>query len=310
MKILLSSYDPGKRHLVGVSGGRDSVALLDFLVEAGFKRLVVCHLDHRLRGRASRADAMFVEKLAKRLGLEFAGGCANVRSIAKKRRISIETAAREARYEFFATVARGKKSRTLFLAHHADDQVETFLFNLFRGAGPAGLGAMRPESMRKVSGVTLRVIRPMLAVWRKEIDGHIISRGLKFREDASNATAIPSRNKMRHEIIPTLEKSFGRGIRKSLWRAAEILSAENDWLGGMVPPPARELRAAELRKMPAALQRRITHAWLKSMKIADAGFDEIESVRSLLPESAKSAKINLPGNVHARRRAGKIFIER
>ena len=309
MKIDLSPYDPKRRYLIGVSGGRDSVALLHLMLGTGYKRLIVCHLDHRLRGRASRADAVFVEKLAKRHGLEFAGGSADVRGIAKKRCISTETAARDARYEFFSATARRKKCRTLFLAHHADDRVETFLFNLFRGAGPSGLGAMRAETSRKISGVTLRIVRPMLSTWRKEIDEYVESHDLKFREDASNAGTIPLRNKLRHKIIPSLEKWFGRNIRKTIWRSAEILAAENDWLAAMTPLPARELPVGELRKMPVAQQRRVVRAWLKLMNVGDAGFDEIESVRSLLPESAQTAKINLPGNLHARRRAKKIFLE-
>ena len=286
------------------------MALLHLLLEAGYRRLIVCHLDHQLRGRASRADAAFVEKLAKRHRLEFVAGKADVAGMAKKKCISIETAAREARYEFFAATARGKKCRALFLAHHADDQVETFLFNLFRGAGPAGLGAMRPETTRKTAGVQLLVIRPLLSAWRKEIDAYIAAHRLKFREDASNAGTTPLRNRMRHTIIPALEKWFGRGIRKSVWRTAEILAEENVWLDGMIPPPQRELPVGELRNMPVALQRRVIHAWLKWMNVGDAGFDEIESVRSLLPESSKAAKINLPGNLHARRRAKKIFLER
>ena len=309
MKIDLTPYDPKRRYLIGVSGGRDSVALLHLLLEAGCKRLIVCHLDHHLRGRASRADAAFVERLAKRHGLEMVTGRADVTAIAKKKRISIETGAREARYDFLAATARGKKCRTLFLAHHADDQVETFLFNLFRGAGAAGLGAMRPETRRKINGVELLILRPLLGVWRTEIDAYIAAQRMKFREDATNAGTIPLRNRMRHEIIPALEKWFGREIRKSVWRTAEILTAENDWLAGMIPAPACELSVAELRKMPVARQRRVIHAWLKLMKAPDAGFDEIESVRSLLPESAKAAKVNLPGDLHARRRAKKIFME-
>ncbi len=310
MKIDFSSHDPGKRHLIGVSGGRDSVALLHLLLEAGFTRLIVCHLDHQLRGRASRADAAFVEKLAERHGLEIVNGKADVRSLAKKKRLSIETAAREARYEFFAATARRKKCRTLFLAHHADDQVETFVFNLFRGAGASGLGAMRMESRRTIAGARLVIIRPLLAVWRNEIDAYIAKNRLKFREDASNAGTIPLRNKLRHEILPALEKWFGRDIRKSLWRAAEILAEENEWLSAMIPPSGRELSVPALREMPVARQRRSIHAWLKLMNVRDAGFEEIESVRSLLPGSAKPAKINLPGNMHARRRAKKIFLER
>jgi tRNA(Ile)-lysidine synthase len=295
--------------LIGVSGGRDSVALLHWLAEQGFKRLTVCHLDHGLRGRASRADAKFVARLAKKYALNFVSERADVAAIAKEKRISIETAAREARYAFFAQTAKREKCRTLFLAHHADDQAETFLFNLFRGAGAAGLGAMRPESTRKIGGVTLRIMRPLLGVWRAEIDEYVAAHGLKFREDASNADAKHSRNKMRHEIIPALEKWFGREIKKSVWRSAEIFAAENDWLESLTAPPTRELSVHELRAMPLAQQRRTIHAWLKFLRVSDAGFTETEVVRALVHPSAKQAKINLPGGLHARRRAGKIFLE-
>ena len=146
---LLRPFSPGARYLVGVSGGRDSVALLHWLVELGYKNLIVCHFDHQLRGRSSRADAIFVQKLAANYDVDLALGSANVRALAVKKKMSIETAARDARYKFFAQVAKRRRCRTIFLGHHADDLVETFLINLFRGAGTSGLGAMRAVSDRK-----------------------------------------------------------------------------------------------------------------------------------------------------------------
>lgn len=309
MSAALAPFLRVPRCLIGVSGGRDSVALLHCLVAHRFKRLVVCHLDHGLRGRASRADAAFVERLAKKNALPVVCGHADVAALAKRKRISIETAARGARYDFFAETAKREKCRTLFLAHHADDQVETFLFNLFRGAGTAGLGAMRVESTRKIGGVSLRIVRPLLGVWREEIDGYIAAHRLKFREDASNTDTAHLRNKMRRDIIPALEKWFGREIKKSVWRSAGILAAENDWLDSQIKEPPRELSVADLRKMPVAQQRRVIHAWLKLMRVGGAGFAGIEAIRALLPESAKQAKVNLPGGLHARRRAKKIFLE-
>lgn len=305
----LAQFPRTRRCLVGVSGGRDSVALLHLLVSLGFKRLMVGHLDHGLRGRASRADAGFVIKLAEKHGLPAVIGRVNVAEIAKEQRISLETAAREARYAFFAQTARREKCRALFLAHHADDQVETFLFNLFRGSGAAGLGAMRAESVRKIGGIPLRIVRPLLGVWRAEIDAYVTAHHLKFREDASNTDTAHLRNRMRHEIIPALEKWFGRDIKKTVRRSADILAAENDWLESLTEPPARELSVPDLRKMPVAHQRRVIHAWLKTLRVADTGFDEIESIRALLPESAPRAKVNLPGDLHVRRRAKRIFLE-
>jgi len=146
----LRPLSPGARYLIGVSGGRDSVALLHWLVECGYNKLIVCHLNHRLRGRSSRADAIFVQKLAAKYDVDLALGAIDVRGLAVRTKQSIETAARDARYKFFAQVAKRRCCRTIFLGHHADDLVETFLINLFRGAGPGGLSAMRAVSIRKI----------------------------------------------------------------------------------------------------------------------------------------------------------------
>ena len=295
-----------KRHsLIGVSGGRDSVVLLDLLAKLGYKKLIVCHLNHGLRGRSSDADARFVEQLAASYEFPSMIGNENVASRAKENGESIETAARNARYEFFQQIARQKRCDSIFLAHHADDQVETFLFNLFRGAGTAGLGGMRPESKQDA----LRVLRPMLGIWRPEIDAYIAEHRLKFREDATNTDTHYHRNRMRHEILPFLENQFGREIRSSVWRSAEILSSENEWLESLIPPPSVELFVPELRSMPIAQQRRLILAWLREMKISGIGFYEVERVRSLLDDEGAPAKVNLPGNRHVRRRAKKIFLE-
>ena len=136
---IVASFPPNRRYLIGVSGGRDSVALLHQLVDLGYRRLVVCHLDHQLRGRASKADARFVERLAAKLDCEFEIDRTDVAALARKSKQSIETAGRTARYEFFARVARRRRCHTIFLGHHADDLVETFLMNLFRGRRAGGL---------------------------------------------------------------------------------------------------------------------------------------------------------------------------
>src|SRR5205823_6386889 len=125
---------------------------------------------------------------------------------------------REARYEFFARTAKAKKCDTIFLAHHADDQVETFLFNLFRGGGTHGLCGMKSESTQTIAGTTLRVLRPLLGVWRDEIDAYVRVQKLKFREDRSNQELVNTRNKMRHEIIPAIERALGREVRKPIWK--------------------------------------------------------------------------------------------
>ena len=301
---------PDGRYLVGVSGGRDSVALLHWLIERGYKNLVVCHLNHQLRGRSSDADARFVSQLAQKYDFELELGSAGVRAVAAKQKISIEAASRAARYEFFATVAKRRDCSVIFLAHHADDLVETFLINLFRGAGTGGLGAIREISTRRVDDVDLTIVRPLLAVWRNEINNYVRKHRLKFREDASNKDLAALRNRIRGQIVPYLEKALGRNIRATIWRAAMIAAEEESWIDDQLPNSrGTELEVRELRELPLALQRREILKWLRGRKMANIGFEVVEQVRSLLDPKARVAKVNLSQDRHVRRRAGKIFIE-
>jgi tRNA(Ile)-lysidine synthase len=303
-------FSPDARHLIGVSGGRDSVALLDWLISLGYKRLIVCHLNHQLRGRSSDADVQFVGKLAAKYQADFDIGSADVRALAKKRKISIETAAREARYTLFAKVARRRNCRTIFIAHHADDLVETFLINLFRGAGNAGLSSMREVSIRRIDGIDLTIARPFLCLWRKEIDDYVGEHRLVFREDATNKNLAPLRNRIRHRIIPYLEKILGRNIRQNIWRTAMIAAEEEKWIESELRDSTHvDLSVVKLRALPIALQRRALLKWLRAQNVSDVGFNVIERVRSLADRDARIAKVNLSGNRHVRRRAGKIFIE-
>src|SRR4029077_19834341 len=330
-------FPPDAPYLIGVSGGRDSVALLRWLISLGYERLIVCHLNHRLRGRSGDADAQFVKRLVERynkevvrqglrvLGaptgkrgarpttvgrVEFEIGAANIRALGKQQKMSIEAAAREARYAFFAEIARRRKCRTIFVAHHADDLVEPFLINLFRGAGSAGLSAMREISTRPIDGVDLTIVRPFLSVWRKAIDDYVSEHRLRFREDATNKNLTPLRNRIRHRVIPYLEKMLGRNIRQNIWRTAMIVADEEKWIESELRDSTHaELSVVKLRALPIALQRRALLKWLRAQNVSDIGFDAIERVRSLADRDTRVAKVNLPENRHARRRAGKFFIE-
>ena len=309
-KGFLRRFAPDARYLIGVSGGRDSIALLHWLFQNGYKKLIVCHLNHQLRDRSSDADLRFVEKLAAKYDVDLETGSARVRALAAKQKTSIEAAAREARYKFFAQVAKEKRARTIFLGHHADDLVETFLINLFRGSGTTGLGAMRDVSKRRVDGVDLTIVRPFLGVWRREINEYIAEHRLKFREDASNKDIASLRNRVRQRIIPSLEKTLGRNIRQGIWRAAMIAAEEEKWIEDQLPDANDDdLVVAKVRDLPVARQRREILKWLRARKITNVGFDVVEDVRSLLDHESRVAKVNLPQDRHVRRRAGKIFIE-
>ncbi|MBA2270511.1 MAG: tRNA lysidine(34) synthetase TilS [Chthoniobacterales bacterium] len=305
----LRSFPPEKRYLVGVSGGRDSVALLHWLLASGYRRLVVCHLDHRLRGRSSAADARFVKRLAQAHDLPCELGTADVRKRAAEEKQSIEAAARAARYEFFATIARRRRCHTIFLGHHADDLVETFLINLFRGAGTQGQRGIRAVATRRVANLELSIVRPLLGVWRSEIDDYVRAHRLRFRDDATNKSLEPLRNRMRLRIIPMLQKGCGRDIRSAVRRAATIAADEDAFLDEMLPPSAGRPTLKKLCDLPIALQRRAIAAWLREQRVSDISFDLVEQVRAMLDTAHGPAKVNLPGDRHARRRSGELFIE-
>ncbi len=200
---------PGEPLLVGVSGGADSVALLDALVSAGY-RPHVCHLNHQWRGAESDADAEFVRELAAKYSLPV--------TIESRAVEHDEDAARQARLKFFESIG----IPTVALAHTADDQVETFLMRLIRGAGVEGLAGIWPD--RQIGA--LRVIRPLLAVGRVEVLEYLKAKGLNYREDSSNRDLKFLRNRIRHELLPVLERDYNPGIRDALRRTAEILRAE------------------------------------------------------------------------------------
>lgn len=294
--------DPVHGALVGVSGGRDSVALLHALVEAGSSGLVICHLDHGLRAESAE-EGNFVRNLAERLHFDCASGMATI-----ARKTGIEAACREARYAFFARVARERGLSKLLLAHHADDQVETALFNLCRGAGAAGFAAMRPVTERTIAGVRLEILRPFLAVWRTEIDAFLAARSLEFREDPSNADPRHTRNRVRHEALPFLSALFGRDVRRAIWKAAEVCASEHAFLERLLidDDGAAQLSVAGVRILPVPVQRRVIQAWLRTQGAHDVDYAVVEEVRSLL--DMKRAKVNLPRDRFVRRRSGRLFL--
>ncbi len=301
---------PRTRLILGVSGGRDSMALLHALSASGRKNLVVAHLDHRLRGRASTADATFVKKQAARLGLPLFTGRADTRAYAAARGVSLELAARELRHVFFAAAARTHRTNHIVLAHHADDQIETILHNFLRGTGPTGLTGMRPESPLQVDRRTLILHRPLLAIRRSEINAYISSHQIPYREDASNTDPTHTRNRLRHDLLPLIEKTFGPSFAEAALRNADILRAEDDHLAADADafPINPELPAPALRALPLALRRRVIRRWLTHHAIPEVGLTEVDRVLTLL-DPTSPAKINLPADHHARRRAGRLFIE-
>jgi tRNA(Ile)-lysidine synthase len=210
----LKDLSPKTKVLVGVSGGRDSMCLLHGLLMLGYRKLVVCHFNHQLRGRSAQADENFVRRQAK--NLQFESSYADTRVFATVRKISLETAGRILRYAFFVDVAKRTRCRTLLLAHHADDQLETCWLNFLRGTGIAGLAGMRRESVYKTKKCSLRIVRPFLQVLRSEIMEFTHDQKIPFREDATNLDVSFTRNRIRRELLPFIDQKFGTAHREAV----------------------------------------------------------------------------------------------
>ncbi len=216
-------FSPGMKIVVGVSGGADSVGLLQVLRQLAPEyglQLHVVHLNHMLRPEAAD-DAAFVRQLAHRLGLPATIGCARVGAIARRLRTGTEDAGRLARYWLLETVADRIGAQRIALGHHAGDQVETVLCNIMRGAGPGGLAGIPPRRGR--------VVRPLLCASKEEIAAYCRAAGLEWRTDASNLSPEFLRNRIRHRLLPLLQKEFNPRLDQAILRLAEIMGEENRW---------------------------------------------------------------------------------
>lgn len=256
-----------KQLIVAVSGGADSVALLH-----AFKTLElpcsIAHVNHGLRGHESDADELFVRELARKLEIPFHSTAVDVGKLATQSSDSIEMAARKARHTFFETFDKA----VIALAHHADDQVETFLLRLARGAGPEGLSGM---SFSSEIG-PLKLIRPMLDIPRAEIIHWLKENGYTWREDSSNSEDTFLRNRIRNSILPMLEKELNPAIRHSVIRTMDILRAENEWMNEQI----RDL-SFDSPADPAA-KRRLLRNWLFKNGVEQVSFDAIEKILELM----------------------------
>ena len=214
----------GQTLLVAVSGGQDSVCLLHLLhrlqPELGIK-LHVAHLDHQLRGKESAGDARYVARLAKSLCIPATIEKRDVAAYQKEHSLSLEEAAREVRYNFLVETAAAVGAASVAVGHTLDDHVETILLHLVRGTGTRGLRGLRPVTKRRVSGKELKIVRPLLTVRRAETGAYCTGFNLQPRQDASNLSLEPLRNRVRLELLPLLQ-NYNSGIVEALQRTAKI----------------------------------------------------------------------------------------
>ena len=207
--------------VLAVSGGIDSVVLLDVFCQLSAVNcqlfLIVAHLNHGLRGRDSDLDQKFVKELAKKYHLPFETKKIDVKKIAKQKKGNLEEIAREERYKFLSEVAKKYKTSKIVTAHHADDQVETVLLNYLRGAAPQGLSGMNFLSKLKVKSKKLKIVRPLLSIWREEIEDYQQKNNLNFRQDKTNFSTRITRNYLRLKAIPKLEEQ-DKNFKKKIWQ--------------------------------------------------------------------------------------------
>lgn len=301
-------FEQGETVVVAVSGGADSVALLDFLAtraELGL-RLVVGHLNHGLRGAEADADERFVCGLAERYGLPVEAARDDVRALSRERRLSLEEAGREARHAFLAAVAERHGATRIALAHHRDDQAETVLMRLIRGAGADGLAGMRP---RTGSGL---YVRPLLAVSRRDIVAYLRARGLSWREDASNLDQRFLRNRIRHELLPLLT-TYNPAIADQLAATAESLAADGDLLERLTAEryavcrqdgEGAGLKVASLRNEPDGVRLRLYRKAIAGAKgdLRRLAYRHLQAVDRLVLGTRPNAELLFPDGVRVVRR--------
>ncbi|MFH1778561.1 MAG: tRNA lysidine(34) synthetase TilS [Candidatus Omnitrophota bacterium] len=309
----------GDKVVIALSGGPDSTALL--LVLNALKKeynlkLHIAHLDHMFRGeKEAKVDYDFVLNLANRLKLPFNLGKANVPKYAKDTRLSLEEAARQMRYEFLLNVAKDAGANKVALGHTVDDQVETVLMRLIRGAGLGGLRGI--PATRKLNGKF--IVRPLIEVWRKDVEAYLRSLKIKPRQDVTNLMPKFLRNRIRHELIPYLEK-FNPNIKKALARNAQNISYDYEVLAGLVDEAFKgcakvradsvEIKLRYFKTVPIGLRRQILRKAIEVLKgnLRRIDYSHIEDIESLI--ESKRGSLDLPDKIRAAKKKDSLVFYR
>lgn len=295
-------------HVVAaVSGGADSVAMLYILHEISLQRklkITVAHLHHGIRGIQADKDLVYVKSIASKLGLTFVSHRVNVPAIARKNKKSIEMAGRDARYRFLIETAQRVNANVIATAHTLDDQAETIILKLARGAGRTGLSGI-PRSI-EYNGI--RIIRPMLDITRKEIEDFLQTKKILYRQDMSNKNTEILRNCVRHEILPLLRKKLNPQFDRVLARTVETFREEDNYLDAIARRYlARsinmdkyncgnaKLKVKLLKRLPLAIRRRVLIQWLGmcGYPVEQIEFSPIDRIAHIIDNTSKPAKVQL-----------------
>ncbi|HZC46023.1 MAG TPA: tRNA lysidine(34) synthetase TilS [Candidatus Acidoferrum sp.] len=296
----------GSSILVGLSGGGDSVALTSALLELRERlgvRVVAAHLNHRIRGAESDRDEEFVRAMCSRLGVELIVERADVLGAISGYVANLEEQAREVRHDFLSRAADRAAADFVALGHHRDDQAETVLMRLMRGAGATGMAAMAERGPG-------RLIRPMLSISREEIRDYLDARGIPFLEDSSNSSRDILRNRIRVELLPMIEREYALGLARRLVELAGEMRSLDELV---VSIASRELAAMRTgggaldvagfgalnRAVQAAAIRLYVAERIGSLRKFSRA--HIEAIRELILDGGPSASIDLPGGWRAER---------
>ena len=306
---------PGQRVLVGVSGGPDSLALLTALVSLREKyrmTLIAACVDHGLRAAAG-SEAKTVQKVGRMWGVPVTILRRKIRKIGGE---SLEENGRRARYEALIGLAKAKRCGTIAVGHTQDDQAETVLMWLLRGAGTTGLAGIPPV---REGAPSIRIIRPLLDCSRIQVESFLKSHGLRPCRDASNRSSRFLRNRIRHRLIPMLEKEFNPQLRAHLACLADILREDLSWMEAQTAQRFRQvarvgrtgvrLKSGEIRLLPPALRRQLLRKAVERLQGDCQGFaaEHWFSLDQFLC-SGRRKGMDLPRDVRAQWRRGQLFL--
>lgn len=304
VKKTINTYnmvDNDKPIIVGVSGGADSMALLDVLSKIVSNKLIVAHLNHKFRGHEADKDAEFVRIESKKMGITAIIKEFDVPSYMKKTNLGAQVAARQVRYHFYSDVAEEWNSEVIALGHHADDQAETLLLRLIRGTGLQGLSGIPYK--RDFNGIN--IIRPLLDIQRKEIENYCSTNLITYITDQSNFSTKYFRNEIRLNVIPMLS-NYNEKFSQHLHQLAKVTQDENNYLNNIaeifmennltINEAEYILDTKKLIDIDIALQRRVIYLILKYLKLNnDITYCNIDDILNLINQSHPSKSIDLPG---------------
>lgn len=310
----------GQRILVAVSGGPDSVALwrgLVALADATEMQVVVAHLNHQLRGDASEADVAWVTRLAEKLRSDVVVRRLDVMARVTARGESIEEAARSLRYAALIEIAQETNCVAVATGHTSDDQVETVLHHLFRGTGIAGLKGM-PRQRTLADGI--RLVRPMLDISRPDVERWLAEIQQSTCEDASNADSVFTRNRIRSDLLPWLERELNPQVRKAITQLANQAGEVSHWLRTYAEsvlarslseqsPESLRIDLNQLQSEPRCVVREVLLlAWQQNgWPLQAMGFTEWQRLADVVEFGGA---ITLPGTVDVRRRGQLLVLTR